>query len=54
MVDHTCNPSTQEAEARGLRLHGQPGLHSEFKANLGYIVIHCLKAKIKTQLGIGM
>jgi hypothetical protein len=26
---HTCNPSTQEMEAGGLQVWGQPGLHSE-------------------------
>jgi hypothetical protein len=39
MVMQACNPSTQEAEADGLRILGQPGLHSktglsEFKASL--------------------
>jgi hypothetical protein len=29
VVMHTCNSSTQEAEAGGLRVPGQPGLHSE-------------------------
>jgi hypothetical protein len=29
MVVHACNPSTQEAEARGLRAQGQPGLYSK-------------------------
>jgi hypothetical protein len=28
-VSHPCNPSTQEAEAQGLRVQGQPGLHSK-------------------------
>jgi hypothetical protein len=28
MVVHTCNPSTWEAEAGGLRVQSQPGLHS--------------------------
>jgi hypothetical protein len=26
---YVCNPSTQEAEAGGLRVPGQPGLQSE-------------------------
>jgi hypothetical protein len=26
-VVHTCNPRTGEAEARGLRVQGQPGIH---------------------------
>jgi hypothetical protein len=29
-----CNPSTQEAKVGGLRVQGQPNLHSEFKDNL--------------------
>jgi hypothetical protein len=29
VVIHSCNPSTQEAEAEGLRVQGQPGLHSK-------------------------
>jgi hypothetical protein len=29
MVAHTCNPSIWEAEAGGMRVSGQPGLHSE-------------------------
>jgi hypothetical protein len=29
MVAPTCNPSTQEVEAGGWRMQGQPGLHSE-------------------------
>jgi hypothetical protein len=28
-VVHTCNPSTQEAEAGGLQIWRQPGLHGE-------------------------
>jgi hypothetical protein len=28
-VLHACNPSTQEAKARGSQVEGQPGLHSE-------------------------
>jgi hypothetical protein len=27
MVVHTCNLSTREADAGGLRVQGQPGLH---------------------------
>jgi hypothetical protein len=45
MVVHTCNPNTWEAEAEGLRVQGQPGLHSEFKACLGYMVRPCLQRK---------
>jgi hypothetical protein len=29
MVVHACNPSTQETEAEGLEMQGQPRLHSE-------------------------
>lgn len=29
MVTHTCNPSTQEGEERGLKVGGQPGQHSK-------------------------
>jgi hypothetical protein len=29
MVVHSCNPSTWEAEAGGLRVQGQPWLHNE-------------------------
>jgi hypothetical protein len=29
MVAHACMPSTWEAEARGSRVQGQLGLHSE-------------------------
>jgi hypothetical protein len=45
MVAHSCNPSTQEAKAGGLRIWGQPGLHSEFQAILGYIARPRLKQK---------
>lgn len=31
-----CNPSTQEADAEGLRVLGQPSLHREFQDNQGY------------------
>jgi hypothetical protein len=29
MVVYTCNPSTQEAEARGSHVGSQPGIHSK-------------------------
>lgn len=29
MVVHTANPNTKEAEAGGLKVWGQPGLHRE-------------------------
>jgi hypothetical protein len=40
---HTWSPSTQEAEAGGSEIQGQPGLHSKFKANLNYLVRSWLK-----------
>jgi hypothetical protein len=36
MTEYSCNPSTEEAEAWGLQVWGQPRLHSKFEANLGY------------------
>jgi hypothetical protein len=47
VVVHTCNPSSWEAEARGLRVQGQPGWHSEFKAkaSLNYIPRSCCQKK---------
>lgn len=37
MLTHTCNPSTKEAEARGLLgIQGYTELHSGFKTILGY------------------
>jgi hypothetical protein len=27
-MEHTCNPSTWEAEAKGLQVQDQPGLYS--------------------------
>jgi hypothetical protein len=39
VVDHTCNPSTQELRLEDL----------EFEASLGYIVRPCLKTKTKTK-----
>jgi hypothetical protein len=38
MVAYTCNPSTWEARAGGSKVQSQPGLHSKFKASLGYVV----------------
>jgi hypothetical protein len=29
VVEHACNPSTQEAEVGGCQIQGQPGLHSK-------------------------
>lgn len=37
MVLYSCNPSTQEPEAGLLRGQFWSGLHSNFKASLGYI-----------------
>jgi hypothetical protein len=45
MEARASNPSTQEAEAGGLWVKGQPGLHSEFEASQCYIARPCLKKK---------
>ena len=37
MVVHTCNPSIQEVEVKGLGVQDQPWLQSKFKASLGYV-----------------
>lgn len=37
VVSPTCNPSSQEVEAGGFRVQGQPQLHPDFKTSLGYI-----------------
>lgn len=37
MLVHACNTSTQEVEARGLRIHNYTQRHSEFKASPGYL-----------------
>jgi hypothetical protein len=50
-VDHlgvkaqACNPNTRQAEVGRSPVGGQPGLHSDFEANLGFIERHCLKTK---------
>ena len=44
MVLHTCNSSTQEMKSGGSDVQGDPWLHSEFKAILGYPRL-CLKEK---------
>jgi hypothetical protein len=35
---HTSNSSAWEVEAGRSRIRGQPGLHSECQANMGYMV----------------
>jgi hypothetical protein len=40
---HTSNHCTQEIEAGGAGVEGQPGFHNEFQASLGYIARSCLK-----------
>lgn len=45
-----CNPSTRATEAGGAQVHSQPGLHSKFRARMGYIRRLCLK-KEKTKKG---
>jgi hypothetical protein len=47
MVVFTCNPRIQETEAKGSRIEGQLGLHSEFQANLDYLVRPYLKRNKK-------
>jgi hypothetical protein len=43
MVVHAFNPSAREAEAgRSLWIWAQPGLQSEFQANLDYTEKACL------------
>jgi hypothetical protein len=46
-VVHTCNPSTQEAEAAVPQVWGQPGLCSKFQASLGYVHSEILSPKEK-------
>jgi hypothetical protein len=49
MVTNACNSSTQEAKAGGLRVQGQPGLHSEtlsqknYKVGRGEFIFHELR-----------
>jgi hypothetical protein len=42
-VVHTCESRSGEAKVGGLRVRGQPGLHSEFQATLAYIMKPNLK-----------
>jgi hypothetical protein len=42
VVAHTCDASTQEADAEGLYF-GQPGIQNEIEASLGYVVRPYLK-----------
>lgn len=44
VMAHTCNPSTWEIGAGG-----QPEIHSEFQASLGYIQSETLSQKHKMQ-----
>jgi hypothetical protein len=48
-VVHTCNPSTGEAEAGGLKVQGQSGLHRQFESGPVYIVRPCLKQTKKEE-----
>lgn len=43
MAALVCSLSIHEAEARGIRVSGQPGLHKALEASLGYIARTCLK-----------
>jgi hypothetical protein len=47
MHQHAYFLNTQEVEAEELQSEGQPGLHSEFQANLSSIARPCLKNKQK-------
>jgi hypothetical protein len=42
---HICNCNTQEVEARGWGVGGQPELHRELQVILGYTEKSCLKNK---------
>ena len=42
---HTCYPDTQEAEAGGLRVLGQPGPLNKTQVGQGYTERPCLKEK---------
>lgn len=49
---HTCNPTTQEAEAGKSQVEGQPELHSEFKTSTEDIVTPtqiCTHTHVHTQ-----
>jgi hypothetical protein len=48
MVICTYTPHTWEVEAGRSQVQDQPGLHSEFQANLSYIANPVLKKKKKT------
>jgi hypothetical protein len=52
VVVHTCNPRTQETEAGGSWVQGQPQLHSKSGNNLGYIGRSYSKETNKTNLQI--
>jgi hypothetical protein len=42
-----CNPSALQMEGAGSQVQGQPGLHTEFKANPSYIVRPCFQKQNK-------
>jgi hypothetical protein len=45
MVSHACNPSSREAEAGGLRVQSQHGLHSKTPMSKEQINKNCLCMK---------
>lgn len=47
MVEQACTPSAGEVEAGGLQVSGQPGLTTEFQANLGFVARPFLRQGIK-------
>jgi hypothetical protein len=49
MLTHVYNLNTHEAETKGSRVQGQPGVHSKFQASLSYIVKPYVKKKKKFQ-----
>jgi hypothetical protein len=50
MVAYAYNSSTLKASVRkSIQTQGQVGLHSKFKASIGYKVRLCLKRKTNTK-----